>query len=278
MTSPILTNRLRDRVVASAPLWTLCLTLAACVRITPVTPSTPAPAAPPSGTSVPSPVASAPVVPPPATPAVRTGSWQFAFAPGGYSYSVVTDARITPVTDRAQGLVPPELVQHATISISPSGAVQVTDPTTATTSTAPCDPTATLISRMQSLVPRLPARLVAGDTWTDSTTTTGCAGAFLATSHVMRRYTVIGDTTFAGIPAIQIHRADDITASSEGSNGQHRVLIAATGTGGGELFFDPAGGRFLGTIGTQHTTVDVTTSGRTTRFVQEITERVTIAP
>jgi hypothetical protein len=207
---------------------------------------------------------------------VRTGSWQFAYAPGSYTYSVVTDARITPADNHTQALVPPELVQRATIAISPSGDVQVVEPATPASSTAPCDPSATLVTRMQSLVPKLPARLVAGDTWRDSTTTSGCAGAFLATTHVARTYTVIGDTTFAGVPAVQVHRADDISASSEGAEGQHRVLISATGTGGGELYFDPASGRFLGTNAVQHTAVDVTTSGKTTRFLQEITQRVTI--
>ena len=116
----------------------------------------------------------------------------------------------------------------------------------------------------------------AGDTWTDSTNTNGCRGSVPATSHVTRSYTVIGDTIVGGLHAIQIHHTDTIDATGEGAEGQHRVLVSATGTGYGDIFVDPTTGRLISASSMQTTSVAVTTSGRSNRFLQHVTEQITL--
>ncbi len=92
----------------------------------PVTPA-PEPAnaprpAPPQPTPV-SPVAGVQIV-----PSSRTGSWNFGYAPGTYTYDVTTDAVVAPLADTTQKRQFPETHRKATITLSANGDVQVVDP------------------------------------------------------------------------------------------------------------------------------------------------------
>lgn len=208
------------------------------------------------------------------------GPWQFAPAAGTYSYVLMTDARIDRVGDSttaATSRTLPTTTQRVTLAIFSTGDVQVVDPPVPASGT-PCDAAAALVPRAHELIPRIPPTLAAGATWTDSTNVDGCRGTIPATTHRLSRYTVIGDTNVAGVAALQIHRADSITATGDGTQGQHHITFTATGTGSAELYLDPPSGRFLGADETQETTVDVTTSGRTERFQQHVHERATLAP
>jgi hypothetical protein len=120
----------------------------------------------------------------------------------------------------------------------------------------------------------MPSQLLAGTVWTDSTTIDGCYGFLPATSTAVYRYTVVGDTVFNGAPALLIARSGILSARGEGNEGQHQVRLAAHGTELSRLFFDPDSGQFLGTIGSQRTQLDVTTSGRLTQFIQQTSETV----
>ena len=117
----------------------------------------------------------------------------------------------------------------------------------------------------------------AGDTWTDSTVTDGCRGSVPATSHVTRAYTVIGDTTMFGIRTLQIHHTDTINATGEGAEGEHRVLVSATGTAAGDIYVDTQSGRLVAASSQQTTNVAVSTSGKTSRYLQHITEQLSLA-
>lgn len=191
---------------------------------------------------------------------------------------MVTEGTVAPLSDTTQKrAVPavPALPERATVVVGPSGTVQVVQPTV--DSNGACDIASATVTRAQQLIPALPAHMTAGESWTDSTTTDGCRGSVPATSHVTRTYTVLSDTTFAGITALHVHRIDVINASGEGAEGQHRVLLSASGNGSAELFFDVSTGRFLGSEGVQNSVVDVNTSGRITRFLQRVAEHVRLA-
>lgn len=229
-----------------------------------VSPAQPEPAVP--ATPVAAPV---PVVPTP-----RSGSWAFTYTPGTYTYIFTTDATIAPISDTTQKRPVPELNESATITISTSGDVQVVDPAPVTS--ASCDTNAALTVRAQQLIPKLPTRLTAADHWRDSTTTTGCRGMIPAESQVTSDYVVIGDTTFANAAAVQVHRIDSLSAAGEGMEGQHRILVTATGVGVVDLFFDVATGHLIGSHGVQTSLINVTTSGRLEQFIQHVSESVAI--
>ena len=189
-------------------------------------------------------------------------------------YDITTDATVATLTDTLQKRQLPELRQRATIGIAAGGDVQVVDPV-AVSATA-CDTTSALLARAQQLIPKIPARLDAGARWRDSTTTNGCRGSIPAESTVISNYLVIGDTAMSNTHAVQIHRADSLSASGEGADGQHRIVIAAKGTGDTDLYFDVTTGRLIGSRGVQNSVVGVTTSGKTTQFAQHVSQNVTL--
>lgn len=203
------------------------------------------------------------------------GPWRFTPAAGTYTYTLVTEAQIAPATDTTQLRSVPTTTQNVIVNVTPAGDVQLVDPPAPTSGA--CDASAVLATRAQELVPRVPVALSVGAIWSDSTSVDGCRGPIPSTTRTLHTYTVIGDTTYAGVPALQIHRADVIDAHGQGAEGQHNVTLSATGTGSVELFFDTASGRFLGSDGMQTTAVDIGASGRTTRFIQHVHERATLA-
>ncbi len=234
----------------------------------------------PGPVSAPGGSAAQPTLPPPLVSPVsaksvpRSGSWNFAYAPGTFSYAFTTNATIAPISDTTQRRVVPELSQTAIITISGTGDVQVVQPVIVTS--ASCDSNATLATRAQAFIPKLPNHITAGDRWRDSTTTSGCRGMIPAESTVISNYIAIGDTTLANTVVLQIHRTDLLTASGEGTEGQHRILVTAKGTGAADLFLDVASGRFVHAINTQTSLVNVNASGRLTQFVQHVTESISI--
>jgi hypothetical protein len=62
-----------------------------------------------------------------------------------------------------------------------------------------------------------------------------------------------------------------------GAEGQHRVIVTASGTGDADIFIDVATGKLLGSHGLQTSIIDVTTSGGLTKFIQHVIETVTLA-
>lgn len=248
---------------------------AACAPAAPA--PTPVPQRPPASVS--------PAIPPVTRPplgSTRGGAWSFSYAPGTYTYSVVTEAVVAPASDTMQKRVAPTPPERATITVGADGTVQVISPTPA--ASGACDASAAAITRAQQMITTLPPHITGGESWSDSTTTDGCRGSIPATSHVAHTYTVLGDTTLAPVltgatvpvTALHVHRDDVIAATGEGAEGQHRVLVSATGTGSSELYFDVATGRFLGSDGVQNSTVDINTSGRVTRFVQRVAQHVAL--
>lgn len=258
------------RDVSRSALWLLLAASACTVSRIPSTPS-PQPSVPaPAPTPTPQPTVAA-------QPTRGGGPWTYAPTSGTYSYVITTDATIDRVDSAAPSRTLPTTTQRVTLAIFSTGDVQLVDPS-APVSGAPCDAAAALATRALELVPRFPATLSAGATWSDSTTSQGCRGTIPTTTHTQSHYTVIGDTSIAGVVALQIHRADSITANGEGVQGQHHVTLAAAGSAATDLFLDPATGHFLGADETQETNVSVTASGRTERFLQHVRARAALVP
>lgn len=256
----------------TAGIWG-AIFITACVSAPPA--PEPVPASNPGANPVHPPLPPSPPAPVPAQHVPKGGPWSFTYAPGTYTYTFATEANITPILDSTQKRQTPTQTQTATVTLSAAGDLQVLDPVPSTT--ALCDSSSALLTRAQQLFPRLPSQLAVGDSWRDSTTTTGCRGIIPAESTVISNYMVVGDTAMANITALEIHRVDSLSANGEGTEGQHRILVAATGTGELNLFFDAAAGRLIGSRGSQTTLVNVTTSGKLTQFIQHVTEMTNIA-
>jgi len=88
----------------------------------------------------------------------------------------------------------------------------------------------------------------------------------------------VGDTLYQGIKAVLISSTDSIVAHGEGNEGQHRILLAATGAGKSELFLDVAGGRLLGSSTTDVMDFHISTSGQLSHFRQNSTISTTLVP
>jgi len=203
----------------------------------------------------------------------RGGPWTFNHATGQFTYAIETDAQVAQLPDSSVFRPIPQTTHHVTIDWTDSGVV-VLDPPTPTS--LKCDSSAALYTRASSLIVPLPEQLSAGMTWADSSTTNGCRGSIPTTTTLLRRFVVIGDTTYHDLPVVLIMRSDTIVAKGEGNEGPHRIVLGAHGNGSTALYYDVATGRFMGSQGSQLTQVDITTSGRTSQFLQRIEERVTL--
>lgn len=205
---------------------------------------------------------------------MRGGPWSISIAPGSYTYAFITEATVAPASDTMAKRTIQSPQEQATVTVDRNGAVQITSPTVQ--ENGACDPAAVTVARARQLIPVLPAHIVAGDSWADSTVTDGCRGSIPATSHTTHTYTPLGDTTYAGVTALHIRRADTLNARGEGAEGQHRVLLTASGTGTTDLLFDVTTGRLLRSEAVQNSSITLNTSGRIAHFVQHVAEHVTL--
>jgi hypothetical protein len=185
----------------------------------------------------------------------------------------VTQATIAQQPDTSVVHTVPAVTQQVTIAVSDSG-VSVLSPQVSAVDG--CTASAALASRAAELIPRMPLQLEVGTQWTDSLTTDGCRGTIPTTTTLTRNYIVRGDTTYNGTSAVHVIRTAVIQAKGVGHDGQHRVLMSASGNESADLYFDVTAGRFLGMEGLQTSNITITTSGRTSQFLQRVTEHVTL--
>ena len=230
---------------------------------TPATPSTPA-----------TPTTTAPA-PSSSKPSTVEKSWSFTPALGRFSYMINTEAQIAQLPDSAHPKTVPTEHQRVVLEIADSGTVHPIEPQIAGDNHG-CDSVAILVNRVEQLIPSVPSQLTPGLTWSDSTTIDGCRGEIPARTTTGHTYVVVGDTTFQGENALHLQRSDVIRSRGEGADGQHRILMTAIGAGFADLYLDAHNGIFLGSVNTQTSTVEILTSGRTTRFQQRIVETVSL--
>ena len=263
------------------------LGISGCVSTQPKPTGTPLPLP-----SIPSPVAGEP------------SSWTFSLAPGTVAYRVSRSATIESVSDSASrkevstnttyesiGL----LLAGDTISFSAAADSFSTTTQGVASSTQAgqlpfhisgslvgdsllvssdslaggCNPIATLLlTDVHNLVPRFPASLSVTQTWTDSTTLSGCQGSIPTRSHLLRNFRVMGLSTYENASVLVVQRNDRITAQGEGAQQQHRLQLDANGTGGGIYYLDINTGRILHLTVSQDLSLSITTSGKVSHFRQ----------
>lgn len=234
----------------------------------------------PAPTSAPPSAHPTPPIPAPGTTVLRQhisenagGPWTFTYTPATLTYDIMTEGTVAMLPDSTNLRALASVTQRVTFAVAADGSVQLIDPPVPTGPV--CDSIAVLAGRTTQLLPKLPSQLTAGLTWSDSATVDNCVGNAFANTVLAHTYTVMGDTVFNGTKVLHIVRSSVMTAKGEGSEGQHRVLLTTSGTGTTDLYFDVTAGRFLGSLGTQTSLIDVTTSGRLSHFLQQATERVT---
>ena len=181
-------------------------------------------------------------------------------------YSAVVDTFSTAT----QGLI--GAVQQVTLPIEIAGVIDST--TSATDSAAPlqsCDPVrSSLQTDAHNLLTSFPAQLSATQSWTDSSVRVACYGSIPMKAMVVRRFSVIGRTSFNGQSAIAIHRTDSVTAHGEGRQQQHRLVIDASGTGSATYYLSSQPGRVIHLTTDQNLEFVIAASGRTSRFRETV--------
>lgn len=214
------------------------------------------------------------VTPPAAVPAVPTiihrGPWNFAYTPGQYRYRLT----VTGTVSQADGSVPERAMTPLTLPITfeVGDSITITDP--APTTGLGCSAQRALHDKALHLLPKIPSPLQLGMTWTDSMTIDACSGTIPVQLNILTRYRVAGDTTYNSLTVLQIEKSTTFSAKGEGTDAQHRILLSASGTEIGTLYFDTTVGMFAGSRSMQDTKIDITTSGHTTNFTQRTTETI----
>lgn len=120
-----------------------------------------------------------------------------------------------------------------------------------------------------------PLTLRPGTAWTDSSTVKACSGTIPVELTSVRVYTVAGDAQGAPGGAIVVERSERIRATGEGTQGQHRIGLQATGSGSARLLLEPASGLLRLAEGESRTAIVIRSSGRQQQFVQTVRERTT---
>lgn len=214
---------------------------------------------------------------------VSKAVWHLNYAEGELVYDFKTDAQVAMMDSSSEGEEDadfrsvPSSFNRATLGVS-NGEVVVLDPVEPESRN--CDEVRSLIIRAKNALPLLrsiPEEVTVGSQWSDSVTSTGCRGNIPMKSTVIRSYEVVGDSANDTSVLLIIKRTEVIEASGEGSEDQHRIFIDAKGGSVGTLYFDVNAGVFTQIITTQTTRVKITASGRTSNFLQKVSEVVALS-
>lgn len=256
----------------------------------------------PPPVSTPAPVSPTGQVPPPTVPGA--GAWSFRYQPGIAGYQVTRSATIARLdtagntelstntshesvtldstdlginfvgvvdgfTTTTQGLIGP--VQRTQLPVQVSGSFTPSGLTI--TSQAPsekCDPVySVLFADLYNLLVPFPQQLSPEISWTDSVEVRGCPAGVPTLSHTTRVFTVTGEVTYDGRPAVMLQRVDTTLAQGEGGLQQHRVSIDAHGTGTAVYYLDVASGRIIHLTTNQTLTLGITASSRQYQLKQD---------
>jgi hypothetical protein len=251
-----------------------------------------------------SPVPASPIteVAPPVVPG--TGTWSFRYQPGITAYQVERSATITRL-DTAENAELSTNTSHESVTLDstdlginfvavvdgfttttqgPIGPVQPTQlPVQVSGSFTPsgltissqtpdekCNPVqSVLFADLYNLLVPFPQQLSPGITWTDSVEIRGCPAGVPTLSHTIRVFTVAGEVTYDGHPAVMLQRVDTTRAEGEGGLQQHRVSIDAHGTGTAVYYLDVESGRVIHLTTNQTLTLGVTASSRRYQLKQD---------
>lgn len=256
----------------------------------------------PTPASTPAPTSPIDQVLPPALPGA--GAWSFRYQPGIATYQVARSATIARLdtagnpelsantshevvtldstdlgigfvgvvdgfTTTTQGLIgpvqPTQLPVQISGSFTPSGLTIITQ-----ASSEKCNPVhSVLFADLYNLLVPFPQQLSPGFSWTDSVEVRGCPAGVPTLSHTTRVFTVAGEVTYDGRPAVMLQRVDTTRAEGEGGLQQHRVSIDARGTGTAVYYLDVASGQIIHLTTNQTLTLGVTASSRQYQLKQD---------
>lgn len=140
----------------------------------------------------------------------------------------------------------------------------------------PCGtPAKTALTMIQRNLFVTPLQLQSGMTWQDSLSATSCSGSLLLNLTILRNYTIIGESTFHGIPALVVDITEKTLSNGEGSQDQHRLMIKGQGSMSGRLYIDRTTGSVLSLSSETRTSLQIQASGRLQQFMQTSTEITT---
>ena len=176
-------------------------------------------------------------------------------------YSAVVDSFSTAT----QGLV--GTVQQVKLPVEVSGFINSASSTLDSAALESCDPVqSSLQTDARNLLLNFPAQLSPGQTWRDSSARIACYGTIPMRTSVIRRFSVLGRTSYHGQSAVAIQRMDSITAHGDGRQQQHRLVIDAGGDGSATYYLSPPEGVVIRLVTDQNLEFAVQASGRTNHF------------
>jgi hypothetical protein len=133
-----------------------------------------------------------------------------------------------------------------------------------------CNPVhSVLFADLYNLLVPFPQQFSPGFSWTDSVEVRGCPAGVPTLSHTTRSFTVAGEVTYDGRPAVVVQRVDTTHAQGEGGLQQHRVSIDVHGTGTAVYYLDVASGRIMHLTTNQTLLFGVTASSRQYHLKQD---------
>jgi hypothetical protein len=136
-----------------------------------------------------------------------------------------------------------------------------------------CDPVrSNLETDVRNLLIPFPAQLTVGATWRDSVARVACYGTIPVRATVVRRFSVVGRTSFNGQSTLTVQRADSVTAHGEGRQQQHQLVVDVNGTGTATYYLIPELGRLMHLTTSQDLDFAIRASGRTSRFRESVKE------
>jgi hypothetical protein len=91
--------------------------------------------------------------------------------------------------------------------------------------------------------------------------------------HIVRSYSVLGDTTYSGSEALIIQRTDSTELKGSGAQDQHEVTLTGNGTGLTTIYIDRRG-VLLGLNSSQGLLLIIRASGRSRRFNQHLEQTI----
>ena len=185
-------------------------------------------------------------------------------------------ATVDSFSTASQGLI--GTTQPVTLPVQVAGLL---DPLSAIADSAvqSCDPVrSTLETDVRNLLIPFRSQLNVGAMWRDSVARIACYGTIPVRATVIRRFSVVGRTSFNGQSAIAVQRADSVTAHGEGRQQQHQLFVDVNGTGTATYYLIPELGRLVHLTTSQDLDFAIRASGRTSRFREAVKEEFSPLP
>ena len=140
-----------------------------------------------------------------------------------------------------------------------------------------CNPVeSNLQSDVRNLLIKFPAQLATGLSWRDSSARTVCYGTIPMQAVLVRKFSVIGKTSYNGQSAVTVQRVDSVSAQGEGSQQQHRLAIEAMGTGAATYYLSPEQGLVLHLTTSQNVDFVIRVAARASQFHESVTQEYSL--